>query len=205
MSEYDLFKTGPLRFRNYNPSEHDEFFHTLYHSDPDISTSLRPSIPRPEDREFTSALSKELLENALLFAVIYDPDSYGMDYPLGTVFFSSSSPDMAHHRCSELKITFPVEHRAIYEPQTIDWALAWAFQGADLYRVEANLSDSHESRILLYETMGFTKEGTRRECFVGFRGRYSEARMSILQNEWTSETSSPSPREQAATSNRISY
>jgi RimJ/RimL family protein N-acetyltransferase len=209
MHALDPFRSKSLIYCSYNSPEDDDFFHSIQ-SDPVAFINSCPSIQRPADRRFTETIRKYLLENSLLFVVIYisgeEPGTqiskaskegkrnHENTYvnpgpikhePIGTMFLKLSSPDMAHHRCSELGIDIKREYQGQgYGTEAINWALDWAFRNAGLHRVELNVLGWNSRARKLYERIGFREEGRRRECLFKDDKWWDEVHMGILRKEW---------------------
>ncbi|KAK3187610.1 hypothetical protein K4F52_003668 [Lecanicillium sp. MT-2017a] len=207
----DPFRSQNLSYGSYNSPEHDDFFHAVQ-SDPAAFTNSAPSLIVPVTRKLTDSIRKFMQEKTLLFVVINklaeNPDA-GADAaanktsgaervgdettghdpnkptPIGFVFLKASSPDMAHHRCSEMGVDIVKEHQGRgYGGEAIAWTLDWAFKNAGLHRVELTVLGWNDGARRLYEKIGFREEGRRRECYFKDDQWWDGIRMGILKKEW---------------------
>ncbi|KAJ6151243.1 hypothetical protein N7470_007837 [Penicillium chermesinum] len=100
----------------------------------------------------------------------------------------AASPEMTHHRFSELGIDITAEYRSQgYGREAIQWALDWGFATAGLNRVELNLLGWNLRPMNLYERIGFREEGRRRQVFFKDDQWWDEVHMGILKPEWESK------------------
>jgi RimJ/RimL family protein N-acetyltransferase len=198
------FRSERLTYRAFESPGDDDFFHAIQ-SDPIAFSQSCASLPTPASRSFTEKIRNSVIESSLLFVVICR-DSTGSFYveseeesdsregvnstvghlePIGTVFLKQSSPDMVHHRCTELGIDIKHEFQGQgYGTEAIRWILNWAFKTADLHRVELHVFGWNESARRLYERVGFVEEGRRRGCLRKDGKWWDEVVMGILAEEW---------------------
>ncbi|KAJ5171343.1 Acyl-CoA N-acyltransferase [Penicillium coprophilum] len=177
----DLFRSGRLEYHSFNSPEDDDFFHSIQ-SDPVAFTNSCASLIRPTTRQFTENIKKYIIDNSLLFVVIYRT---GYDERIGTIFLKSASSDMAHHRCSEFGIDIKKEYQSQgYGAEAINWMLDWAFKNAGLHRVECNVFGWNARAQNIYQRLGFREEGRRRECLFRDDKWWDEVHMGILKKEW---------------------
>lgn len=184
----DPFRSERLQYQSFNSPEDDDFFHSIQ-SDPIAFTNSCASLVRPADRQFSNNIKKYLLENSLLFVVIYkigdDPIAQPQAERIGTLFLKSASPDMAHHRCSEFGIDIKKEYQGLgYGAEAINWMLDWAFKNAGLHRVECNVFGWNTRAQKIYQRIGFREEGRRRECLFKDDKWWDEVHLGILKKEW---------------------
>jgi GNAT superfamily N-acetyltransferase len=203
----DPFRSKRLSYGAYNSPEHNEFFHSLQ-SEPLAFVSSCATLLRPVDRKFVDDVRKDLLENSLLFVIIYkvaeNPNvSKGRVFssegetgenstnnsndriPIGSIFLKAESSDMRHHCCSELGVDIIKEYQGHgYGSEAINWVLDWAFRQAGLHRVELSVLGWNNRAKKLYEKLGFREEGRRRECFFKDDEWWDELHMGILKKEW---------------------
>ena len=180
------FHSERLLYCSYNPTDHDEFF-TVSQSDPNTLINSSPCLPKPADSKYLDNHLKHLLENSLLFVVIHKcvPETGARLEPVGMLFLTSSSPEMAHHRISELGIDITTEYQNQgYGTEAIRWALTWGFRTAGLHRVELNVLGWNLRPMRLYERIGFREEGRRREAFLKDDQWWDEVHMGVLKREW---------------------
>lgn len=176
------FCSDNLAFSNYNPEEDDEVFNCLQNCSSSIITWCA-STPRPMDLNFTTRVAKHLQRRSHLFVIIYQNDGLSSLVPIGTLFFKSSHRDMVHHRCSKLGIGILKRHQH-YETEAIDWALNWAFNSANLHRVEMDVPSWNLRMGKLCDEIGFHTEGERKECYFKDGEWWNEVNMSMLKKDW---------------------
>lgn len=184
----DPFRSKNLQYRSYNSPEDDDFFHSIQ-SDPIAFSNSCASLMRPVDRRFTDNIKNHLLENSLLFVVIYktvgDPVNHPQPERIGTLFLKSASPDMVHHRCAEFGIDIKKEFQGRgYGTEAIHWMLDWAFRYAGLHRVECHVFGWNTRALRIYQMIGFREEGRRRECLFKDGQWWHEVHLGILKKEW---------------------
>ncbi|KAJ5249145.1 Acyl-CoA N-acyltransferase [Penicillium chermesinum] len=182
------FHSERLVYSSYSPNEHDEFF-TTSQSDPNTLINSSPCLPRPADAKYLDSFLKQLLETSILFVVIHIwHETRGRGEPIGMLFLTAASPEMTHHRFSELGIDITAEYRSQgYGREAIQWALDWGFATAGLNRVELNLLGWNLRPMNLYERIGFREEGRRRQVFFKDDQWWDEVHMGILKPEWESK------------------
>lgn len=176
------FRSENLEFRSYNSEEDDEFFHSIQIPSSSI-INWCASTPRPMDLNFTSRVAKHLQRRSHLFVIIYVDDEYYCFVPVGTLFLKSSHRDMVHHRCSKLEVSIIKEHQH-YEAEAINWALNWAFNSANLHRVEVAIPSWNLRMGKLCGEVGFHTEGERKECYFKDGEWWNEVNMSMLKKDW---------------------
>ncbi|KAF4764824.1 hypothetical protein N7455_004871 [Penicillium solitum] len=176
------FRSENLEFCSYNSEEDDEFFHYIQTSSSSI-INWCASTPRPMNLNFTSRVAKHLQRRSHLFVIIYESDRAGEYRPIGTLFLKSSHRDMVHHRCSKLEVSIRKEHQH-YEAEAINWALNWAFNSANLHRVEVNIPSWNLRMGKLCDEVGFHTEGERKECYFKDGEWWNKVNMSMLKKDW---------------------
>jgi RimJ/RimL family protein N-acetyltransferase len=198
------FRSQNLTYRAFNSPDDDEFFHIIQ-SDPIAFANSCASLPRPADKSFTEKIRKSVIEHSILFVVICKEsmrlsvpgiesrDKDGDEVipetsklvPIGIAFLQSASPDMTHHRCTELGIDIKREYQGQgYGTETIHWMLNWAFKTANLHRVELFVLGWNEGARRLYERIGFLKEGRKRQCLWKDGEWWDAIQMGMLVDEW---------------------
>lgn len=198
----DPFRSERLVYRAFDSPEDDQFFDSIQR-DPIAFANSCPSLHKPLDHRFTENIRKFLVENSLLFVVIClasskkqesapsedaqkDKDESDNLEPIGTLFLKSSSPDMAHHRCSEFGIDIVRRYQGqAYGTEAITWMLDWAFGTAGLHRVELAVLGWNEQAHKLYERVGFREEGRKKRNLWKSGRWWDEIFMGIVEDEWT--------------------
>ncbi|KAJ5412850.1 hypothetical protein N7465_005155 [Penicillium sp. CMV-2018d] len=175
------FRSENLEFSSYNPQD-DKVFNCLQNYSSSIITWCA-STPRPMDLNFTTRVAKHLQRGSHLFVIIYGKDEGYSFVPIGTLFFKSSHRDMVHHRCSKLGIGILKKYQD-YETGAINWALNWAFNSANLHRVEMDVPSWNLRMGKLCDEIGFHTEGERKECYFKDGEWWNEVNMSMLKKDW---------------------
>jgi RimJ/RimL family protein N-acetyltransferase len=187
------FKSERLIYRAFNTPEDDEFFYSIQ-DDPIAFINSCPSVPRPMDRQFAEKIRKHVSADSLLFVVICrQPPTTPTDTsdnkttaqavpkPIGILFLKKASPDMAHHRSTELGIDIKREFQGQgYGTEAIRWTLEWAFKVAGLHREELTVLGWNERAMVLYERIGFQVKGRKREALWKDGRWWDEVFMGIL-------------------------
>ncbi|KAJ9491373.1 hypothetical protein VN97_g1897 [Penicillium thymicola] len=176
-----VFESENLEFCSYNPLRDDTVFNSVQNCASSI-INWCASTPRPMDFNFTSRVARYLQRRSLLFATIFEDGLHGYP-PIGTLFFESSHRDMVHHQCSKLEVGILKEHQQ-YETEAINWALNWAFNSANLHRVEVNVPSWNLRMSKLCGEIGFHTEGVRKECYFKDGEWWNEVNMSMLKKDW---------------------
>lgn len=171
------FCSENLAFSSYDPDRDDHVFNCLQNSSSSI-INWCASTPRPMDPDFTTRVAKHLQRRSHLFVIIY-----AAGYPIGTLFIKSSHRDVVHHRCSKLGIGILKKYQD-YETEAINWALNWAFNSANLHRVEMDVPSWNLRMGKLCGEIGFHTEGERKECYFKDGEWWNEVNMSMLKKDW---------------------
>lgn len=116
--------------------------------------------------------------------------------PIGYISLSHElGPANPHHRNASISISLASDYQGQgYGTEAINWALDWAFEIAGLHRVAITSFAYNERACSLYERLGFTLEGRRREA-LWFRGRFHDMLFfSMLRHEWEERSRTESSR-----------
>ncbi|KAF2225625.1 acyl-CoA N-acyltransferase [Elsinoe ampelina] len=105
--------------------------------------------------------------------------------PIGCIHLQPSSPEMAHHRHTEIGIDILPEWQGKgYGGEAISWVLDWAFDRLNLHKVMIRAFEYNEGAIRLYERIGFSREGRWKE-YLWHDGRYwDDIQLGMLAREW---------------------
>lgn len=108
--------------------------------------------------------------------------------PLGVVSLTGSQygPDeTVRSRDAELAYWFAPEHHGQgYGSDATGRMVQYAFEDRNLRRVSARLGSFNDASAALLESLGFEREGTRREA-AWFRGEYHDMLLyGLLREEW---------------------
>lgn len=103
--------------------------------------------------------------------------------PIGVI--SLTKPQGSHHRHTFIAIDIIAGYRGKgYGGEAIRWAVAWAFRHAGMHRVGIEAFGSNEGANRLYEKLGFTLEGRKRQLYWRDGGWDDLISYSILEDEW---------------------
>ncbi|KAJ6781783.1 hypothetical protein PWT90_08506 [Aphanocladium album] len=185
-----------LVYTTFDSEQHGEFLWTM-HNDPVSWTNACAQIQRPMDRDFHAGVLAHK-RRQLLFVIIYAVASSSQDepqaddqapnrklIPVGHLVLEASDSTTAQHRDTTLSIGIHKDHRRKgYGFEAINWALDWAFNYANMHRVDLSVYGWNEPALALYLKVGFREEGRKREKLF-LRGKYwDEILMSVLVHEW---------------------
>ncbi|KAJ3580199.1 hypothetical protein NPX13_g360 [Xylaria arbuscula] len=118
---------------------------------------------------------------------ICHPSSNSSRDPIPVGAISLSKPDDKHvqHADAYMSVIIAAEHqRKGFGREAIAWALDFAFDFARLHRVEISCYGWNIGAKRLYNSIGFTDEGTRRECVYFMGGWHDRYEMAMLEHEW---------------------
>lgn len=71
-----------------------------------------------------------------------------------------------------------------YGGEAINWAMDWAFNFANIHKLEIATSAFNERAAHLYQKLGFKIEGRRRDFFYVNRKWYDVIEMGMLESEY---------------------
>jgi len=71
-----------------------------------------------------------------------------------------------------------------YGAEAISWAVDWAFKFANVHKVEIRTSSYNERARHLYQKLGFSLEGKKREVIYIDRKYYDMIEFGMLESEW---------------------
>lgn len=106
--------------------------------------------------------------------------------PIGYTSLSHElGPSNPHHRNAAISVSISAAFQDQgYGSEAINWILDWAFEVAGLHRVSITSFAYNEGAGRLYERLGFSLEGRRREA-LWFRGGFHDMLLfSMLRHEW---------------------
>ncbi|KAF1824738.1 acyl-CoA N-acyltransferase [Dissoconium aciculare CBS 342.82] len=155
-----------------------------------------PSAP-PADAEEKrdEAHSKKIAENFTSSTVTsYKRPVKEILTPIGDLHLrTDDNPLKEHHRNVEIGIGIHRDYQGQgYGSEALRWVLDWAFRRANMHRVAIAAFSWNEGASRLYQKLGFTIEGRKREMFW-HDGAYRDLiEMSILKHEWDALNARPS-------------
>ena len=92
---------------------------------------------------------------------------------------------MVHHRHNEIAVNIARTYQGQgYGSEAIQWILQWGFRHGGLHRIEIAASSYNTGAVRLYERLGFTVEGRKREHFWHDGKFHDLIELSMLEHEW---------------------
>jgi len=105
--------------------------------------------------------------------------------PIGSLYLTAPKPGEEHHRNSYISIDIIAPYQGQgYGSEAIEWVLDWGFRIAGLHRIGIENFSYNQGAKRLYERLGFTFEGSKRECLWFNGGWHDYMSFSILEQEW---------------------
>ena len=107
------------------------------------------------------------------------------DVPIGILKLSRLSPELSHHRNTELGIDIlPAYQGRGYGREAIEWALEYAFVRVGLHRMSVRAFEWNEGAVRLYQRIGFKVEGRMREELWHAGRWWDGVELGMLEGEW---------------------
>ena len=186
----DLYQSERLTYRAYNVPKDDDFYHSM-HADPAVFLNTWKGLPRPITKKTIEHI-RAMFEDGLLCVVIctkpLSMTASGAEpepEPIGVLTIRSISPDLAHNRCGDLGIELRADtHGKGYGSEALRWALNWAFETANLHRVQLEAYEWNEPALRAYRSVGFQEEGRLRKAIWRDGRWWDELILGILDDEW---------------------
>ncbi|KAF2150028.1 acyl-CoA N-acyltransferase [Myriangium duriaei CBS 260.36] len=182
-----VWASDRLIFRAIEP-EDDAFFHA-FKIDAPTHLNVAFGTPKPQGKK-DATRTRESLQNSLLGVAITlrpDPDAAPTTDPPVTIGFTClrAEDNMRHHRCAAVGISIGKQYQGKgYGTETIRWLLHWGFRYGNLHRVEMEAFGWNTTAIRLYEHLGFTMEGRKKECLF-FDDKWWDVLMfGMLEGTW---------------------
>lgn len=183
-----LFVSEQLVYRSVQMSDLDTFYRII--SEPACMELGHPLIPRPPTQNSMDEFVESYQKKALIFVFICLQESEDgkvtAGKPIGSLNMSPPSLQAREdHRSTSFSIWLLEEYRGKgYGEEATKWAVDWAFNYAGVHRIELWSFSFNEAAIRLWEKIGFTLEGRKREN-VWFQRRWFDTVLySILEQEW---------------------
>ena len=163
------FRSSRLVYRAIDSPQDDEIFHELYR-DPSTYRHSYRGLEVPPSRK-RSAFIREYHQKATLGVLICVDDGDEKDAatttttPIGALSLDKpGGTGNAHHRKAELTICIALAYQNKgYGTEAIQWSLDWAFDKANLHRVEFDVLSYNYGAIKLYKKLGVKVESLERE------------------------------------------
>ncbi|KAF7546106.1 hypothetical protein G7Z17_g8657 [Cylindrodendrum hubeiense] len=95
------------------------------------------------------------------------------------------SSSVSHHRNTEVGISLakPFQNKG-YGREAINWVLDWGFRHAGLHSIGISAASYNPKAVHLYEDIGFTLEGRRRQTIWQNRKWYDSVEFGMTEEEW---------------------
>ena len=188
----DIYHSDRLRYRAWD-SLQDRDFYQSFHSDPTVFPNTWKGLPRPITKDKTNSIIKELEEALLCLVICKKPQlnsGQGTDTSeperIGILVIKNIPSDLAHNRCGEFGIELKREAQGQgYGVEAIRWTINWAFQTANLHRIQLEVYEWNKNALKAYKRVGFQEEGRLRKALWRDGRWWDEIIMGILQEEWT--------------------
>ncbi|EON97731.1 putative gnat family protein [Phaeoacremonium minimum UCRPA7] len=184
----NIFRSQRLVYRAVEDSPEEEAFLHRITTDIEGFANSNVGLSKPQNKESTKGWRKYLTEKTLISAIfcvtsLTDPES--TPEPIGVVTLTGTSPHNAHHRNANISVdVLPSHQRKGYGSEAIQWVLQWGFQMAGLHRIGIESFEYNEGAGRLYERLGFTLEGRKRD-YLWFNGEWHDMLgFSMLEDEW---------------------
>lgn len=182
----DVFSSSRLSYRAVEDTSEDEAFFHAIQSDTAAYAGSDTGLLKPVTKKESLEHKKYVQDKTLLGVVICLPQTEGhAPLPIGSIYLTDTKPSQAHHRNSFISIDILASYRRKgYGGEAIEWTLDWAFRIAGLHRVGIEAFSYNEGARELYERLGFTYEGCKRELLWFNGGWHDYLSFSMLEGEW---------------------
>ncbi|KAJ5577507.1 GNAT family acetyltransferase [Penicillium hispanicum] len=181
-----------LHFRAWDSSRDKEWYFTM-HANPKIFYNTSKSIFHPMKKEALDPIL-QAFETALLCVVICkkpspntaEDQSAGESERIGILMFKNIPPSQVQNHCGDLGIELKSDVQGQgYGTEVLGWALRWAFQMANLHRVQLEVYEWNEVALKTYQRVGFQEEGRLRQAIWRDGRWWDEILMGVLREEWS--------------------
>lgn len=180
-----IFTSARLTYRA--PTPEDTPFLTLLKSNPASQINITNALLKPSPPTAGTTHADYLLNAALLGVVIClaPPEPSATPTPIGTASLHPVEITQSHHRTTEIGIGLLPQYQGQgYGGEAVNWLLDWGFRFAGLHRVGIAMFSYNDGARRLYEKLGFTTEGRKRECVWFDGGWHDVIEMGMLESEW---------------------
>lgn len=194
----DAFRSARLHYRRADAG--DARFRALVarlENDPVVQahaapTALQPKGPRQLD-DYAAAVGRALLGVVVCLGGSGDDDDDEQQQQqppptmIGIVALGWGGIDaaVAHHRTAHLAVSLAAPYRGRgFGREAINWMLDWAFRHGALHTVAVTAAAYNGAACRLYESIGFVREGRRRETIWMDRAWHDEVEFGMTEREW---------------------
>ncbi|EKJ76901.1 hypothetical protein FPSE_02899 [Fusarium pseudograminearum CS3096] len=155
--------------------------------DPVVQALTAPSMLQPKGQQDCKSYLQSVCDSLLGVAICLREENTKTPTVIGImcIGWGGISPNVAHHRNSEIGITLVKEHQGKgYGREAINWILDWGFRHAGLHTVGISTASYNPRAVHLYESMGFVHEGSRRATIWQNRGWHDLINFGMTEAEW---------------------
>ncbi|PYH88319.1 GNAT family acetyltransferase [Aspergillus ellipticus CBS 707.79] len=193
MTSFTPFRSPRLTYRAAEDNDADDaFVHSLQSHPASYATSSINLLKPQAKRDTLNEYKKYLTSDKALIAVIIElpPGAHPSQInptptPIGVIALRAPAPDLAHHRETNLSVDIAHDYQNRgYGSEAINWILDWAFRIAGVHRVTAEAVGYNVGAVRLYQRLGFTVEGRRREAFWFDGAWHDDVLFGMLEGEW---------------------
>ncbi|KAM0552687.1 hypothetical protein ACHAPJ_007784 [Fusarium lateritium] len=157
--------------------------------DPIIQAMAAPSMLQPKGQtaadSYLDSVVSSLLGVAICLRHEAESDSSPTIIGIMCIGWGGISPSVAHHRTAEIGISLAKPYQGQgYGREAINWMLDWGFRHAGLHSIGMTTASYNPKAVHLYESMGFTLEGKRRDTIWQNRKWYDLIEFGMTEEEW---------------------
>ncbi|KAJ4248790.1 hypothetical protein NW762_012628 [Fusarium torreyae] len=157
--------------------------------DPVIQAMAAPSILQPQGQTAVDSYLDSVVSSLLGVAICLRHEAKGDSSPtiigIMCIGWGGISPSVAHHRTAEIGISLAKPYQGQgYGREAINWMLDWGFRHAGLHSIGLTTASYNPKAVHLYESMGFTLEGKRRDTIWQNRKWYDLIEFGMTEEEW---------------------
>lgn len=183
----NAFRSSRLIYRAIEFPDDDAYWMSK-NADSQALANMYPGLLKPPSKDAIEGV-KKWLESCLLAVMIClpaDPAVPGSKpIPIGDMTLMGSPPAFVHHRRSEIGIGLIAKYRGQgYGSEAIEWILEYGFQVAGLHRIGIGAFGWNEGAWKLYERLGFTPEGIKRDFLWYNGGWHNLHELAMLEHDW---------------------
>lgn len=193
------FQSHRLTYRALTPS--DEPFISTLCSDSIAFANSNTALLKPPTAKWSQGFLSYLMNDTLLSVLICHPalrpeeqsdiipKESGFDRndlaPIGQVFLTKATSEEAHHRKASIGVDIIADYQGQgYGSEAVQWVLNWGFQTAGLHRIELSCFECNTGAKGLYERLGFTLEGRKRESLWSEGRWWDQYEYGMLEGQW---------------------